>query len=86
MKRFFRDPAVMTVTVLLLVFWFFSTCTAVTGMTMANRSGVVGRRYATHWVHATEAEMRDVWQLPIILTVVWLPILAWRVWKVRREP
>ena len=79
MKRFLRDEAILTVTGMVLVFWIFSTCTAVTGYTMADRSGRVGGRFSnTHWTRATDKEMRDVWQLPIILTVVWVPIMKTR--------
>ena len=86
MKRFLRDEVILTVTGMVLVFWIFSTCTAVTGYTMADRSGRVGGRFSnTHWTRATDKEMRDVWQLPLILTVVWVPIIVWRAWKLRGE-
>ena len=85
MKRLLRDEVVLTVTGLLVLFFIFSTCTAMTGYTMANRSHRIPTR-SLHWVRATDAEMRDVWQLPIILTIVWTPIVVWRAWRLRREP
>lgn len=72
-KRLFRDETILTVAGLILFFWFAGSCTLVTGLTYARRKGLVP---------ASPRDIEDVWVLPLIVTVVWTPVLIWRVWKV----
>ncbi|HEY8182898.1 MAG TPA: hypothetical protein VII32_11705 [Thermoanaerobaculia bacterium] len=76
MKKLLRDRVVRTTLYLILLMWGFSTCSAVTGVWF-------DRRWNVH--HLSPAEIRDVWYLPILMTIVWTPIIVWRAFAIRRE-
>ena len=77
LKQLIRDEAFLTVTGLLLMMWFASTCTVVTGYTLSKRRG---------FYRASASEMKDVWEPAMIVTVVWVPIIGWRAWKLLTQP
>jgi len=45
---------------------------------------MTGSRYSrSDVVILSDRARKEVWFIPILLTVVWSPIIGWRVWKIR---
>ena len=78
MKKLLTDRVVVTTFLMTLAMWGCATCSAVTGVWFSRRGPFIR--------HMSPAEMRDVWQLPIILTIVWTPIILWRAATLSRKP
>jgi hypothetical protein len=77
MKKLLSDKVVQITLMMILLTWGFSTCSAVTGVWFGKRAGLQ---------HLTPSQMKDVWGLPILMTIVWTPIILWRAWAVLRVP
>jgi hypothetical protein len=77
MNKLLGDKVVRTTFYLILLTWGFAACSAVTGVWFSKRSGM-------H--HLSPSEMKDVWYLPILLTIVWTPIILWRAAMILRRP
>jgi hypothetical protein len=77
MKRLLRDRVVQTTFYMILLTWGFSACSAVTGVWLS-------RRHVLH--HLSAEEIKHVWQLPILLTILWTPIILWRASRILRVP
>jgi hypothetical protein len=57
--------------------WGFSTCSAMSGVWFSKKAGIQ---------HLSPKEIKDFWQLPLLLTILWTPIILWRAWTVLRVP
>jgi hypothetical protein len=75
-NKVLRDRIAQSTFLMILLVWGFSACSAVTGVWFSRR----GLR------HLSPNEIKDFWQLPLLLTVCWTPIILWRALAIRREP
>ncbi len=77
MKKLLGDKVVLTTLGMTLLIWGFSTCSAVTGVWFRKKAGIQ---------HLSPKELKDIWQIPILLTILWTPIILWRAWRIGRVP
>ena len=77
MKKLLGDRVVLTTFSMILLTWGFSTCSAVTGVWLTRRP------FGIH--HLSPSEIKDFWHLPLLLTILWSPIIVWRAVAIRRR-
>src|SRR4051812_10778676 len=77
MKKLLGDKVVQGTFSMILIAWGVSACSAMTGV-MFTRRGPIR--------HLSASEIRDWWHLPVLLTIVWTPIILWRAVSIFRKP
>jgi hypothetical protein len=75
-NKLLRDRIAQSTFLMILLMWGFSACSAVTGVWFSRR----GLR------HLSPDEIKGFWQLPLLLTVCWTPIILWRAFATLRRP
>lgn len=74
MRELLRDGVAQMTAFLIVLVWGFSACARATGVMFDRRAG---------FYHLSAEQLRDVWHLPILLTILWTPIILFRAWRVR---